>query len=163
MFGRTAKTDIDSLVGISARIEGDICFTGGLRIDGEVHGNVIGGESTENVLVVSEHARVEGDVHCATLVVNGYIAGDVFASELLELRPKGRIVGNVHYKRLEMHNGATVAGTLTRTPRAPNRYSSCRQSIPSRIPSMIRSWTWYPKREGRQQSIMPTRNNLKPL
>lgn len=113
MFGRTAKTDIDSLVGISARIEGDICFTGGLRIDGEVHGNVIGGESTENVLVVSEHARVEGDVHCATLVVNGYIAGDVFASELLELRPKGRIIGNVHYKRLEMHNGATVAGTLT--------------------------------------------------
>jgi cytoskeletal protein CcmA (bactofilin family) len=113
MFGRNAKTDIDSLVGISARIEGNICFTGGLRIDGEVHGNVIGGESTENVLVVSEHARVEGDVHCATLVVNGYIAGDVYASELLELRPKGRIIGNVHYKRLEMHNGATVAGTLT--------------------------------------------------
>ncbi len=113
MFGRNAKTDIDSLVGISARIEGDICFTGGLRIDGEVHGNVIGGESSENVLVISEHARVEGDVRCATLVVDGYISGDVYATEMLELRPKGRIIGNVHYKALEMHNGATVAGTLT--------------------------------------------------
>ena len=113
MFGRTAKTEIDSLVGISARIEGKLCFTGGLRIDGEVHGDVIGGDSSENVLIVSEHARIEGDVHCATLIVAGYIAGDVIATELLELQPKGRIIGNVHYKRLEMHSGATVAGTLT--------------------------------------------------
>jgi cytoskeletal protein CcmA (bactofilin family) len=113
MFGRNAKTEIDSLVGISARIEGNLCFTGGLRIDGEVHGDVIGGDSAENVLIVSEHARIEGDVHCGTLIVQGYIAGDVFATELLELQPKGRIIGNVHYKKLEMHSGATVAGTLT--------------------------------------------------
>ena len=43
MFGRNSKTEIDSLVGISARIEGNLCFTGGLRIDGEVHGNVLAG------------------------------------------------------------------------------------------------------------------------
>ncbi len=113
MFGRNSKTEIDSLVGISARIEGNLCFTGGLRIDGEVHGDVLGGDSIENVLIVSEHARIEGDVRCATLIVEGYIAGDVYATELLELQPKGRIIGNVHYKKLEMHSGATVAGTLT--------------------------------------------------
>ena len=113
MFGRNAKSEFDSLVGISARIEGDLCFTGGLRIDGEVHGNVIGGDSTENYLIVSEHARIEGEVRCATVVVNGYIAGQVFATELLELQPKGRIVGDVFYKTLEMHSGAMVAGTLT--------------------------------------------------
>jgi cytoskeletal protein CcmA (bactofilin family) len=113
MFGRTTKTEIDSLIGISARIEGNLRFTGGLRVDGEVHGDVLGGDSADNVLIVSEHARIEGDVRCATLIVDGYIAGDVFATELLELQPKGRIVGNVHYKTLEMHSGATVAGTLT--------------------------------------------------
>lgn len=113
MFGRNAKTEIDSLIGISARIEGNLCFTGGLRIDGEVHGDVVGGESADNVLIVSEHARIEGDVRCATLIVEGYISGDVYATELLELQPKGRIIGNVHYKKLEMHSGATVAGTLT--------------------------------------------------
>jgi cytoskeletal protein CcmA (bactofilin family) len=113
MFGRNSKTEIDSLVGISARIEGNLCFTGGLRIDGEVHGDVLGGDSADNVLIVSEHARIEGDVRCATLIVEGYISGDVYATELLELQPKGRIIGNVHYKKLEMHSGATVAGTLT--------------------------------------------------
>ncbi len=113
MFGRSNKSEVDSLIGISTRIEGHICFTGGMRIDGEVRGNVIGGEGSENVLVISEHARVEGDVRCATLVVDGYIAGDVYASEKLELRPQGRIIGNVTYKALQMHNGATVAGKLT--------------------------------------------------
>jgi len=113
MFGRNAKSEIDSLVGISARIEGDLCFTGGLRIDGEVHGNVIAGDGADSVLIVSEHARIEGEVRCANLVVNGYIAGSVYSSELLELQPKGRIHGDVHYKLLEMHGGALVTGKLT--------------------------------------------------
>jgi cytoskeletal protein CcmA (bactofilin family) len=113
MFGRNAKSEIDSLIGISARIEGNLCFTGGLRIDGEVLGNVICADGPDHLLIVSEHARIEGEVRCANLVVNGYIVGPVYASELLELQPKGRIIGNVHYKLLEMHGGATVTGTLT--------------------------------------------------
>ncbi len=113
MFGRNAKSEIDSLIGISARIEGDLCFTGGLRIDGEVRGNVIAADGPDHVLIVSEYARIEGEVRCANLVVNGYIEGAVFASEVLELQPKGRIIGNVHYKLLEIHGGATVTGTLT--------------------------------------------------
>jgi cytoskeletal protein CcmA (bactofilin family) len=113
MFGRNAKSEIDSLVGISSRIEGDLMFTGGLRIDGEVHGNVVAGEGADSVLIVSEHARIEGEVRCANLVVNGYIAGSVYSTELLELQPKGRIHGDVHYKLLEMHGGALVTGKLT--------------------------------------------------
>ena len=113
MFGRNAKSEIDSLIGVSARIEGDLCFTGGLRIDGEVHGNVVAADGPDNLLIVSEFARIEGEVRCATLIVNGFIAGPVFASDLLELQPKARIVGNVHYRLLEMHGGAAVTGTLT--------------------------------------------------
>jgi len=117
MFGRNAKSEIDSLIGISARIEGDLVFTGGLRIDGEVHGNVLaGGGDADSVLIVSEHARIEGEVRCANLVVNGSIAGTVYCSDLLELQPKGRIHGDVHYRLLEMHGGALVTGKLTHQP-----------------------------------------------
>ncbi len=116
MFGRNTKTEVDSLIGTSARVEGDLCFTGGLRIDGEVHGNVIGGEGPDNVLIVSEQARIEGDIRCATLIVNGFVAGNVYATELLELQPKGRIIGDVHYKLLEMHGGGMVTGKLTHQP-----------------------------------------------
>jgi cytoskeletal protein CcmA (bactofilin family) len=121
MFGRNAKSEIDSLIGISARIEGDLVFSGGLRIDGEVHGNVIAGDAAaDSVLIVSEHARIEGEVRCANLVVNGYIAGTVRSTELLELQPKGRIHGDVHYRLLEMHGGALVTGKLTHEASAPS-------------------------------------------
>ena len=118
MFGRNSNSrpEIDSLIGIAARIEGDLVFSGGLRIDGEVIGNVIAEPGPDHMLIVSEHARIEGAVSCGIVVVNGFIAGAVHATELLELQPKARIVGDVHYKLLEMHGGALVTGKLTHHP-----------------------------------------------
>ncbi|HEX8957107.1 MAG TPA: polymer-forming cytoskeletal protein [Burkholderiaceae bacterium] len=112
MFGRSAKNTIDSLIGASTSIEGDLHFKGGLRIDGKVKGNVIADEGP-SLLVLSEHARVEGEVRVSHLIVNGEVVGPVYSADLLELQPKARITGDVHYKALEMHGGALVSGKLT--------------------------------------------------
>lgn len=112
MFGSKSKSTIDSLIGMSTKIEGNLHFKGGLRIDGHVKGNVIADPSQASMLVISEHASVEGEVRVAHLVVNGEITGPVYSSELLELQPKARITGDVHYKALEMHGGAIVSGKL---------------------------------------------------
>jgi len=113
MLGRKTKSTIDSLIGMSTTIEGNVRFKGGLRIDGHVKGNVIADEESASMLVISESARVKGEVRVAHLVVNGEIIGPVFSCELLELEPKARITGDVHYKALEMHGGALVSGKLT--------------------------------------------------
>jgi cytoskeletal protein CcmA (bactofilin family) len=113
MFGHKTKNTIDSLIGVSTRIEGNVYFKGGLRIDGQVKGNVIAETGETSMLVISEQAKVEGEVRAAHLVVNGEIIGPVYSSELLELQPKARITGDVNYKALEMHGGALVAGKLT--------------------------------------------------
>jgi cytoskeletal protein CcmA (bactofilin family) len=113
MFGHKTKNTIDSLIGMSTRIEGDLHFKGGLRIDGHVMGNVIAESGSNSMLVISEQARVEGEVRVAHLVVNGEIVGPVYSTELLELQPKARITGDVYYKALEMHGGALVSGKLT--------------------------------------------------
>lgn len=113
MFGRKTKSTIDSLIGVATKIEGNLHFKGGLRIDGHVKGNVTADDEQAGMLVISEHAKVEGEVRVAYLVVNGEIAGPVFSSELLELQPKARITGDVNYKALEMHGGAVVSGKLT--------------------------------------------------
>jgi cytoskeletal protein CcmA (bactofilin family) len=113
MLGRKNKGTIDSLIGISTKIQGDVHFQGGLRIDGQVKGNVIANGDDPSMLVISEHAKVEGEVRVAHLVVNGEIVGPVYSSELLELQPRARITGDVYYKALEMHGGALVAGKLT--------------------------------------------------
>jgi cytoskeletal protein CcmA (bactofilin family) len=113
MLGRKTKSTIDSLIGISTKIEGNVNFKGGLRIDGHVKGNVVADTDEDSMLVISEHAKVEGEVRVAHLVVNGEIVGTVHSTELLELQPRARITGDVYYKALEMHGGALVSGKLT--------------------------------------------------
>ena len=113
MFNRKSKATIDSLIGLTASIVGDVHFKGGLRIDGHIKGNVIADLAEGSMLVISEQARIEGEVRVAHLVVNGEIRGPVYSSELLELQPKARITGDVYYKALEMHGGAIVSGKLT--------------------------------------------------
>ena len=113
MFNRKAKSTIDSLIGATTSIHGDVHFKGGLRIDGHIKGNILAEEGLSSMLVISEKAKVEGEIRVAHLVVNGEIIGNVYSSELLELQPKARITGDVSYKALEMHSGALVSGKLT--------------------------------------------------
>ena len=113
MFNRKNKNTIDSLIGVSTSIQGDLHFKGGLRIDGHVTGNVIANPEESSMLVISEQAKIDGEVRAGHVVVNGEINGPVFSSELIELQPKARISGDVHYKALEMMNGALVTGKLT--------------------------------------------------
>ena len=113
MFGKTSKpSPIDSLIGTGTTIEGNLSFTGGLRIDGHVKGNVRATGNKPGTLVVSELAKVEGEIDVAHVVINGTIAGPVRATEYVELLPKARVTGNVTYKSIEVHVGAIVMGQL---------------------------------------------------
>ena len=115
MFGKKLtkpQSRIDSLIGVSTRIEGNVVFSGGLRVDGEIRGNVRTAEGETGTLVVSEQARIEGEIRVSHLVVNGTLVGPVHASDFLELQPRSRVSGDVHYTSLEMHLGAVVDGRL---------------------------------------------------
>lgn len=117
MFGKSKESKpqnrIDSLIGAGTRVEGNIRFTGGLRIDGEVKGNIEAAESaSSSTLVLSEQARIEGLVKVAHFVVNGTVVGPVTVSESLEMQSKARIIGDVEYTLIEMHQGAVIEGRL---------------------------------------------------
>jgi len=116
MFGNKAKkleSRIDCLIGASTAIDGNITFSGGLRVDGRVRGNVAAAEGEAGTLVVSEHAQVEGEIRVSHAVINGTVTGPVHASEYIELQPKANVTGDVHYKTIEMHLGAVVQGRLS--------------------------------------------------
>lgn len=114
MFSRNrnrAPNRIDTLIGVESRIEGDVHFTGGLRVDGCVRGNVT--ESvTPSTLVLSENGRIEGAITVSRVVINGTVVGPVHAAQFVELQPKSKVTGDVHYKSLEMHTGSVVEGKL---------------------------------------------------
>ena len=110
-FNRKKQPPIRSLIGEGTVVQGELRFDQGLRIDGEVIGDVVASEST-SLLVISENARVQGKVMAGHVIINGQVQGPVVATLLLELQPKARIIGDVHYESLEMHQGATIDGVM---------------------------------------------------
>lgn len=109
------QSRIDTLIGLSTVIDGNVTFSGGMRIDGQVNGDVIAMPGKPSTLILSELGSVNGAVSVTHLVVNGAICGDVTATEYLELHAKARVTGNVHYKTLEIQIGAMLQGHLVHT------------------------------------------------
>lgn len=112
MFNKKKQPPIKSLIAEGSQIVGNLTFTDGLRIDGEVTGNVCGSENAASILVISESAHVVGEVSADHVIINGSVRGPVRARMMMELQPKARIEGDVHYAALEMHQGALITGQM---------------------------------------------------
>ena len=113
MFNRNKQPPIKSLIAESSRIDGHLNFSEGLRIDGTITGNITSPEDVPSILVISQTAVVTGEIHADHIIINGEVNGPVYARVMLELQPKARIHGDVHYAALEMHQGALIAGQLS--------------------------------------------------
>src|ERR1043165_516758 len=85
---------IDTLIGLKTEIKGDIAFSGGLRIDGKVRGDITVKGEGNSTLVLSEHATVVGNVDVPHMVINGEIEGNIHSIERIELQPKAEIKGD---------------------------------------------------------------------
>ena len=106
------QNSIDTLIGADTRVEGDIHFSGGLRVDGQIKGNVTKPVDQASTLILSEHGSIEGSVTASKIVINGKVIGNVKAAQFIELQAKASIKGDVNYKSLEMHTGAVIEGKL---------------------------------------------------
>lgn len=111
-FTRKAQPVIRSLVGEGTVLHGEIRFTDGLRVDGEIHGDIVSDPALPSMLVISEKARVMGKVSAGHVIICGSVIGPVVSHQLLELQPKASITGDVRYEVLEMHPGAVIDGEL---------------------------------------------------
>ena len=116
MFGnksnRGDQTVVDTLIGPQVVIRGDLVFSGGLYIEGAIHGKVIAEDGSPAMVTLAEQGRIEGEVRAPVVIINGTLQGDVHAAERVELAPKARVQGNVHYQVVEMSAGAQLTGRL---------------------------------------------------
>ena len=115
MFGKKDHAQeaehVDSVIGAGTRIEGNVVFSGRLRIDGEIKGNVSASEAASTAFVyLSEMGRVEGAVTVQSIVTNGQIVGPVSVQQSLVMQSRAKIVGDVNYSSIEMHQGAVIDG-----------------------------------------------------
>ncbi|MDX9763933.1 MAG: polymer-forming cytoskeletal protein [Chiayiivirga sp.] len=118
MFGDKKKAaravgSVETLIGSQVRIRGDLEFSGGLYVDGSIHGAVTAAaDGPGAVLTLAEAGRIEGEVRAPVIILNGTLVGDVHASQRVELGPTARVEGNIYYAVVEMVAGATVTGRL---------------------------------------------------
>jgi cytoskeletal protein CcmA (bactofilin family) len=122
MFKRrenNGEAQVETLIGKSARVHGDVEFAGGLHVDGRVTGNVRAAQGVAASVSVSEHGVIDGSVEAPNVVLNGRVTGDIVSSERVIMGAKARVLGNVHYSVIEMALGAEITGKLVpRTSRA---------------------------------------------
>ena len=114
MWGKpnTKVSKIETLIGNTIVIRGDLIFSGGLHIDGKIIGNVIAEDGSNSMMILSDHGSIEGEVRVPYVVLNGEVLGDVYATERVELSAKAQVKGNVFYNLLEMALGSQVNGNL---------------------------------------------------
>ncbi len=95
-----------NLIGTGTIIEGNITANGDIRIDGTLKGNL----STKGKLIVGDTGKISGEVNCKNFEVEGSVDGKVFVTELLSLRSKSKILGDITTSKLAIEPGAIFTG-----------------------------------------------------
>jgi cytoskeletal protein CcmA (bactofilin family) len=98
----------DLLLGAGAEFEGKLTFRGTVRIDAVFKGQII----TNDVLVVGEHARIDAEITCGTVVVDGEVNGDIHAKTAVELHRAARVRGNIETPSFALERGARLQGAV---------------------------------------------------
>jgi len=102
----TQGTSSVNLVGVGTKIEGKINSEGDIRIDGYVRGSI----TTSAKIVIGETAKVNGDISCQFADISGKIKGKVTVQEVLTLKGKAVLNGDIITNKLVVEPGATFDG-----------------------------------------------------
>lgn len=96
-------------VGKSLVFKGDLTGDEDLEIEGRVEGQV---KLPNHQLTIGAHGRVTAQVEAKHVVVIGHVAGNVLASERVEVQASGIVDGDIHAPRLLIQEGAVVNGSI---------------------------------------------------
>jgi cytoskeletal protein CcmA (bactofilin family) len=105
------------------RLEGKLETSGTIRIDSAMKGTL----SSEGMLILGEHAQVEGEILGNRVVILGRFTGTIRATSRVEVHPKAIVSAEVHTPCLVIEPGAIFDGEC----RMPNSSDAAK---PVRIP-----------------------------
>jgi cytoskeletal protein CcmA (bactofilin family) len=97
-----------SLVGAGMRIIGDVESNGVIKIEGIVEGCIRGARQ----VLLGRQGEITGDVHARDVVLGGRVAGNVFASERVEVQGTSSVQGDIHTKSIVVLEGARINGAV---------------------------------------------------
>jgi len=101
-----AENHTINLIGTGTIIEGNVTSSGDIRIDGTLKGNM----TTKGKVIIGETGKLSGEIKCKNLDVEGSIEGKAFVTELLSLRNRSKILGDISTNKLAIEPGAVFTG-----------------------------------------------------
>ena len=100
--------DISAFVGKGVEFKGTISYSGTVRIDGYLDGEI----HTDGVLLIGEEAVIQAKITAGTIVCKGKVTGDVIAKECVKLRAPAVMSGSIKTPILSMEDGVLFNGAL---------------------------------------------------
>ena len=82
-----------------------------MEVQGSIAGTITADDDNAQIRVIQGGA-VDGKIAVPTVIVNGHVKGDIFATKHARLASKAVVEGNIYYNTLEIERGAHVAGNL---------------------------------------------------
>ena len=102
------ETDkLGSLLGIDSSFKGELKVKGTLRVDGTVEGQL-----DADYVILSETAEVKGEIKAKKIIIGGKMDGNTRAQELLEIKSKGKVWGDIFTQKLTIIEGAEFNGKV---------------------------------------------------
>jgi len=96
-----------SFLGGQSEFHGELKVVGTLRMDGEVTGTV-----QADQVILTDAATIKGDVLARKIVVGGKVEGNIRAAEIVEIRSKGKVRGNIFTDNLLVIEGGEFNGKI---------------------------------------------------
>jgi len=104
MFGK-GSGKLETIIGSGTNIAGKVSVEGTIRVDGIVEGDI-----QADWVVVGETGRIRGNARARGMVVGGSVEGNMEATEIVELKEKATITGEISTPRLAVSEGAVFHG-----------------------------------------------------
>lgn len=109
------KGDVNAFMGPGSEFEGRLHFTGSVRLDGAVTGEI----ESQGVLIIGPTGRIQADIKVDTVIICGEVRGDVTASRQIEIKPPAQVYGTLTTPSLIIHEGAKFEGASQMTKPYP--------------------------------------------
>ena len=114
MFKRQKNHAIDTLIDETMNIRGSMNFSGGIRLDGKLYGNLTLSDGASGSVIMGPKSKISGDIKTDTAIIAGEVKGNIEVQEFLELHATAIVNGDIIYGDIEIHAGATVNGNITK-------------------------------------------------
>ena len=97
-------------------LNGEIMGTADISVSGTVKGSI---DTPKNVVVINEGGKVEAKIRAMKVTINGYLKGDILASDSVHIQGKGEVYGDIKAVNVVLDTGCNFNGSIEMVKQEP--------------------------------------------